>query len=367
MRIGIICPNFPPARFEGGISHFSELLAKSLAKLGHDIYAFASTEFSKSTSNPSSSEDINIIRIKGPWRYGSVKIIKNISVNENIDALILQYAPASYRKSFRLKWTLTKFPCEKLTAFHALYGKDIDRLWGFLMLMGNSKIIATNSEIVHIIEKRFPFLLKKTSWIPIGSNIQLNSVLNEHEKSDDPIITYFGMMYPGKGLDLVLDVLEKLKNRKNRFHFNFIGGGIIYYPNYQNEFRKKIKKRGLNEIVDYLGFVPDNEVSKWLTMSRFIFLPYDRGISDRRGTFMAAISHRKPVLTSPPTIPIPFLKNGVNVLWPVEVLIDKYVECAESLLNDDSLVLKLEKGAETLANKLNWEKIAADYAILLQH
>ena len=326
MNIGIVCQNFPPASFEGGISHYSELLANALRLRGHEVCALTSSEFTRLRDKPRYPYGIETIIIKGPWNYVAVSKIKEIATNKKLDSVILQYSPASFRQSFRIQWAMTRFTCQKVTAFHTLWGKGLDRILGLLMLYGNEKIIATNSEIVTLLERHLPFLLKKTFWIPIGSNIIPSNKHKYETEFSDPLISFFGMLYPGKGLDLILDVLEVLKRRGNRFSFKFIGGGMLDYQSYEEDFRKKIEERDLNEIVDHLGLIPAEKVSDWLTRSRFLFLPYERGLSDRRGSFMAAIAHGKAVLTSPPAVEMPFFRKGINVLWPDEPSLDGYVE-----------------------------------------
>jgi glycosyltransferase involved in cell wall biosynthesis len=365
MRLAIVCPNFPPATFEGGISHYSKLLAERLAACGHEVFAIASTEFINDEKASGSCSTINCIPVKGPWGRRAALEIKKIAKRMKFTALILQYAPASFRRSFRVQWALSSYSCAKVTVFHTLWGGGLDRLWGLMMLAGCSKIIATNSEIISIIERRLPWLLGKTYWIPIASNIVPRSA-GQHEASPSPpVITYFGMLYPGKGLDLILDTLQKLAEKNCRFQFKFIGGKIIHYQDYEAQFLEKVASRGLNGVVEYLGFLPPREVSSWLNRSRFVFLPYERGLSDRRGSLMAALAHGKPVLSTHPVAPMPFFINNRNILWPRETGIAELTGLAERLLRDDQLVAKLQAGARELAAKFTWEKIAADHATLL--
>jgi glycosyltransferase involved in cell wall biosynthesis len=368
VKIAIVRQNYPPATFEGGISHYSELLGKSLLGLGHEVYAFTSTEFTRPTMESNGSSGVEIIRIEGPWNHNSINVIKKTAKNRKIDALILQYAPTSYSTPFRLKWALTRLPCQKITSFHTLWGGGFDRLMGLLMLFGCHKIIATNSEIMTLLEKYLPFLLKKTYWIPIGSNI-LPSDQPSDEKSSfkDSLFSYFGMLYPGKGLDLILDTLEELKRRGYRFSFKFIGGGYLDYESYEENFRKSIEKRDLNGFVEHLGRISSEEVSHWLNQSRFIYLPYDSGVSDRRGSLMAALAHGKAILTSPPAVSSQLFKNGMNMVWPDEPSHLGYVALIEKLLQDDKMIARLKQGAKELSSHFGWEKIAVEHELVVAH
>ena len=361
MNIAIVCPNFPPANFEGGISHYSARLAENLLYRGHNVYAFAASEFAPSKVDLKEDTDVEIIRFPGPWNHCTIDSIKTIAKEKKIDALILQYAPAVYKNSFRVKWALGRFSCQKITAFHTMWGKKIDQLLCLLILWGSSKVIATNSEIMSILTKHLPFFLNKTYWIPIASAIEPRSQQAELDRPSLPIISYFGMLYPGKGLYLILDVLEELIKRGHHFAFKFIGGWIIYHKSYEATFRNDIKARNLNGTVETLGMIPARDVSTWLNKSRFVFLPYDSGLSDRRSSFMTALVHGKAILTSPPIVEMPFFKNGVNVLWPDEPTVQNYTQLIEQLLENDNLIWSLEKGAQKLSLDFNWKKIAADY------
>lgn len=365
MKIGIVCQNFPPASFEGGISHYSDLLANSLIVRGHEVWALTSSEFTRVPNKPRCLHGIEIIIIKGPWNHATVSKIEEIATDKRLDSVILQYSPASFKKSFRIMWAITPFSSQKITAFHTLWGKGLDRILGLFMLIGSKKIIATNSEIMTLLENHLSFLLKKTYWIPIGSNILPSNNQKQQKQFVSPLISYFGMLYPGKGLDLILDTLEKLRRRGNRFSFKFIGGGMLDFKLYEEDFHKKIESRNLADNVKHLGLIPPKEVSEWLTRSRFLFLPYERGLSDRRGSFMAAIVHGKAVLTSPPAVEMPFFRKGINVLWPDEPSLDGYVELVERLLSDDELISRLEQGAQELAGNFQWEEIAAEYELAL--
>jgi len=118
-------------------------------------------------------------------------------------------------------------------------------------------------------------------------------------------------------------------------------------------------------MVETLGLLPAEEVSEWLNKSRFVFLPYGSGLSDRRSSLMTAIEHGKAILTSPPVVTLPLFENGVNMLWPEENFAPKYIELIEQMLESDSLICLIENGARILSQSFSWGKIAAEYESVL--
>lgn len=366
MRIGIAVPNFPPARFEGGISHYSAFLGEHLSLLGHKVYAITSAEFTVPVDRSELTPSVEIIRIPGPWGFKTVKFFKGAIEDFELDVIILQYSPASFNSGFRLGWAWSSFSCQKITAFHTLWGRSIDRFVGISVLFGSPKIIATNSEIMTILEKRIPYLLKRTYWIPIGSNILPSKDLMIEGRTPEPLVVYFGMLYPGKGVSMILDVAELLRKRGQFFSLKIVGGGGADHKSYEDEIQKEITTRRLNNSIEYVGFLPSSEISMYLKKSRVVFLPYDSGLSDRRGSFMAAIAHGKAVLTKKPIVNMPFLKKGVNVIWPDEDSVSGYADMLELLLKDNHLVNILEEGASALSRKFAWERIASEYAMVIK-
>jgi glycosyltransferase involved in cell wall biosynthesis len=364
MRIGIICPNFPPASFEGGIAHYSQNLSKSLFDRGHDVYAFASTEYFNHHPADTHSGAMTI-RIDGPWHHSSLKTIRRQFSRLKLDAVILQYAPALYRRSFRFAWAACRLQQQKITAFHTLWGEGIDRLFGIACLAGSHKIIATNSEIISILKRRLPFLLNRTYWVPIGSNIPKCKIGPAPSRDETPFFSYFGMLYPGKGIETILDVIGALSKKKVPIKCKFIGGPFKNSEALERQLRQDIRAKGLEGHIEYLGRIHEEEVSRLLQMSRFIFLPYDRGVSDRRGTLMAALRNGKTVLTTPPAVELPFLKNNVNILWPENVSTEGFVDIIEKLVGNCIRTDRIEKNAIELGNHFRWAHIAESYEMVI--
>lgn len=365
MEIGLICQNYPPASEEGGISHYSRHLAQSLAARGHQVWAITSTGFSLLSEPTDRENGVQVARVKGPWNHRTVSEMREVADEAGLDALILQYSPASFKRSFRVAWAFARFPCQKITTFHTLWGTHLDRMVAILLLAGSTKVIATNSEIMTLLERYLPVFLKKTYWIPIGSNILPREAPEPGLIPSDPVVSFFGMIYPGKGLDLILDVLTELKRRDQNVHFKFIGGTEWDKEGLERAFRKQITERKLDDVAEHLGMIPADEVSIWFRKSRFVFLPYEGEVSDRRGSLMAALVHGKAVLTSPPAVDMPFLQNGINLLWPGVPSVDGYARLFERLLVDNTLVLSLQEGALTLSKHFRWENIAREHDLVL--
>ena len=364
MNIGMVCHNYPPARFEGGIAHYCRLLVHALADRGNRVIVFTCSDFTLS-ENSQGGKSVDVIRLPGPWNHQTVFAIDRIAAKKALDVLVLQYSAVSYSASFRAAWSMTRSICKKATAFHSLWGSAPDKLLAAMLLIGNHPIIATNSEVMHLLEKYAPTVLKKTFWIPIGSNIRPVEEKKSPTGDGPPLIVYFGMLYPGKGLDKILDVLTELKSRGRIFRFLFVGGGMLEHESYEAQFKDRIADRKLADIAGHTGLIPEEEASRLLQESRFVFLPFDAGLSDRRGSFMAAIAHGKAVLTSPPCVEMPHIQNGVLAIWPNRESATSYADLAERLLDDEAFNRRLGRGAMALYDQFDWPVMAEAYELAL--
>jgi glycosyltransferase involved in cell wall biosynthesis len=216
--------------------------------------------------------------------------------------------------------------------------------------------------------KYFPFFLKKARHIPIGSNIKPSSVVNGDfislrkkysVKPDELIIAYFGMVYPGKGMRMLLKT-AKILNRKLELDFKLfiIGGGISDVPEYIQERKNLVSTLGIPDKIVFTGRIDSTEVAGLLSASALVILPFASGASDRRGTLMAALACNKAIVTTRPDLDIDLFRNGENMIWPDHVCAENLAETTKRVIEDPALRQKLERGAGDLAQNYRWDNIA---------
>ncbi|MCK4827082.1 glycosyltransferase, partial [bacterium] len=173
------------------------------------------------------------------------------------------------------------------------------------------------------------------------------------------VLAFFGMSYPGKGMNLLFDTAKTVLNKyKVAFQLLVIGGGISDVPKYREEKMKLISKLGIEDLVIWTGKIPAAEVSALLSRSKVVILPFESGVSDSRGSLMAALAHHKPVVTTKPTIPISLFRNGENMIWPGNNDPIALADTVFRVLRDDQLRQKLESGAADLSKHFEWPDIA---------
>jgi len=364
MRIGIVCQEYPPAVAEGGISHYTQCLVNNLSKTGDEIVIITGDGYiGNGADGP-----ISVLKFPGKFRRKTVSYVIEQFKALGVDIVNLQYSPVMYPALFKFAWRYLKKNFLATVSFHTLWGgSKINYLTAFSLLKSAHGIIATNSEIMYLLKKYLPCFQKKTRFIPIGSNIApthnseaLNRLFVKYPLNPDSLVlAYFGMCYPGKGIDLLFESTRiLLEHYKLNIQLLVIGGGISDVPEYVSEKRRLTATLGLENNVIWTGRIPAQEVSALLTRSHLVVLPYDSGVSDRRGSLMAALAHHKAIITTEPAVPVPFFRNGVNMVWPAANDPGSLAKTTFYVLYNDELRKKLERGAADLSRHYQWPKIA---------
>ena len=367
MKIALFCPNYPPAVSEGGISHYTRCLARHLCQAGDDVYVIAGKAYCGSGVDGKAS----VFKYPGLWNLSTLRRISQQLRAHNIKLINLQYSPVMYPWQFKLAWNYLSKRFITTVSFHTLWGgRKINHFLALNLLYGADGVIATNSEIVHLLKKYMPCFLKKTRYIPIGSNIQPKQAdQNEYQKimagfstdSDTPLLAYFGMAYPGKGLQMLFEAVHILLLKQDiDFKLIVIGGGIADLSEYIREKKKLVQSFGIQDRVIFTGKIPAGEVSVLLNASRMVVLPFVSGVSDRRGSLMAALAHHKAVVTTKPAVSIDGFKNRENLIWPNETNAKNLADTIRQVFEDRELRQKLEKGAKALSRSYLWADISKE-------
>lgn len=364
MKIALFCPSYPPSCHEGGVSHYTQILCRHLSGPGREIFVVTDEAY-RGDGNDGA---VRVLKFHGPWTHVVRKRISKVLRSCGVDMINLQYSPPMYEPGFRMAWSWMARQFASCVSFHTLWGGSrINYAAALSLLCGADGIIATNSEIMYLLKRYLHPFLRKTKNIPIGANIEPEGTVGAFDKAARqygldpkiPVLAYFGMSYPGKGMTNLFEATRILLARGHQIQLLVIGGGISDVPEYIEEKRRLTSRLGIEGRVIWTGRIPAKDVSALLEGSRLALLPYDSGVSDRRGSLMAALAHGKAVLTTRPAVPVALFKNRENMIWPETVEAAALAEVVSELLEDRELLGRLERGAKELAKHYQWPGIAS--------
>ncbi len=390
MRIGLITGEFPP--MQGGVGDFTHELGKALVALGHEVHLLTSAKHNTQpktqnseleTRNPLARAIVHR-SIRG-WGWDCWRDISRLHDALHFDILNIQYQTAAYGMHpainllpLRLR-TGTELRPHTVVTFHDLKAPYLFpkagrlRWWVNLALARwSDAVIATNAEDFARLSA-YPFI-HSLSLIPIGSNISPKLPAGYDRtawrarwelKPDDLLLSYFGFLNESKGGETLIQALHKLMNDP-RLSANprllMIGGktGSSDPTNvaYLKKIEGLIEELGLTDRVLWTGYTPRPEVSANLLASDICVLPYRDGASFRRGSFMAALAHGLPIVSTRPRVDVPELRHGENILLVPPDAPVALAEAIAKLADDARLRRRLGEGATRLSQDFTWGKIA---------
>lgn len=366
MRTAIFCPHFPPAEHEGGIQHYSAILADQLVATGHTVTVVTGGDY---LGKPEQG-GISVLTFPEPWTALTIRRVASALKQRGCQLLNVQFSPAMYEKQIVFPWRSLRAEFTTCLSLHTLWGGGWrSRAEGWGLAHSFDGIVATNSEILYLLRKYMPRVLRKTAYIPIGTNIPVAGRTDHAEDlkstlgipSKIPLFMYFGMVYEGKGLDMLMETARLLKVHHGiDFRVLLVGGGISDTKRMKERLGQLSERFGVEDRVIITGRLPEQEVSALFKESQLLLLPFEGGASDRRGTLMAAFAHGKAVVTTRPVVPIGHFIKGKNMDW-VDVLDPSTL--ADKILQihkDPSRRRRLEQGSLALGRSITWDRIGFD-------
>lgn len=381
---------------EGGIGAFTAELAKAMAAEGHEIHILTHRR-AKPKQNRERSKTVGEAfqrlgntwePLKLPygfvhprfrrWNWGEMSIIADVAVRHDLDILNVQYQAAAFNMR---NPAINFFPyrvnslAKTVTTFHDLRFPYLFPKAGGLrkkvvyrLAQASHGTIVTNPANQKELEEQ-NIQLDHQALIPIGSNIPA-AVVNHLEIAENReklglqegqiLLGYFGFLNRSKGANDLIGLMQVLDAR---FHLLFIGGETGASDTFNNRYyledvREEIKSKGLESRVHWTGFIPEKRVSAWLKTADIMVLPYQDGVSTRRGSLMAALNHGRAIVSTMAELEDPNLKDGENMLLFPAGNILAFKEKVMLLAENTELAKSLGAAADETSKLFSWSGIA---------
>ncbi|MHB9032635.1 MAG: glycosyltransferase, partial [Anaerolineae bacterium] len=211
--------------------------------------------------------------------------------------------------------------------------------------------------------------LKNLTAIPIGSNIAplSNAAAAAAFRqqaglgSFQTILGYFGLINESKGVEELIQALLLVRNTGVNAGLLIIGGGVGASDATNAAYLEKIKaliaRNALTPYVKWTGHLVPEQVSAALQCVDIAVLPFQDGVSLRRGSLMAAISHGLPIISTLPPNPIPDITQGETMVLVSAKDVQSLAGAIINVMNDSSLRMRLARHAIDLASRFTWPVI----------
>ena len=370
-KLCFLTGEYPP--MQGGVADHTAQLARQLAQMGMEVSVLTSHK-----AQPAATSAYPCITGWGPgcWRQ-----IGRFLAEHRPDILHIQYQAAAYDLTGwvnGLPWALRRRRDRprSVVTFHDLRVPYLFPKAGWLrrqailwLARTADAVITTNAEDEACL-RQYPWA-GHVQLIPLGSNIEPQPPPGYDRDrwrtrlgipGGRLLLAYFGFLNPSKGGEDLVLALEQLVQRGRLAGLLMIGGqvGDVDPTNqaYADQIRSLIHERGLDSLVRWTGYTSPAEVSGHLLAADAVVMPYRDGVSFRRTTFIAALRHGRPVITTQPALPLAGLCDGENVLLVPPQAVAALTDAITRLADDAALRARLAAGARALGGRFDWAEIA---------
>ena len=376
MRIGLITGEYPPD--QGGVGDFTRQLGQHLVALGHEVHVITT-----SLPSPPMGEgegeggEVPTHRTIPHWGRGCWRHVLDVAERLGLDVLNVQYQAAAYRMHPAINFLPR--PADRppiVVTFHDLrvpylFPKAGPLRWWVVRHMARRAegVIVTNQEDYLRLQDEIPS--DRMALIPIGSNIPPTPPPGYDREAErarwsvgpgDLLLGYFGFLNESKGVEDLVRALALLVERGVPAHLLMVGGKVGSSDPTNRAYAERVERLigelGLGDRVHWTGYTDPQAVSAGLLATDLCVLPYRDGVSFRRGTLMACLAHGRAIVTTRPSVPLPQVREGVNMLLVEPSDPQGLAEAIRRAAADPALRARLERGATALAAEFSWERIA---------
>lgn len=314
-----------------------------------------------STLRAKSSEKIGVF---GPKRsilglpanpnWGLAALIRFVKVlhGQKVETIILEYPAANDRHSPVFLGIVALGRVFKRKVVIHLHEYTRVHILRKLMIRGLS-VFAHSIIVTDIIQKDAiqGFFKGPIDIVPIASNIDDGEGSPTRNPLNGLNLAFFGFGRGDKGLNILLEAMRKVHDTMP-ITLTLIG-------NIPEQTEPWIK---------CTGYASSEDVKKYLTETDLAVFPYEDGLSERRGSFLAAMYLGVPCLVSRPTVPVSGLKDGVNVYY-CDPDAQSFATAIDVILNKstDERETVGENGKTWYENRRSWLEIARQIEAIANH
>lgn len=305
MRICLIGPVYP---YKGGISHYTGLMYKTLAKkyevqmisykLQYPRFMYKREQKDYSNKSFEIKDTKYWINTINPinWLIVAKKIKKDVP-----EAIIIQwwhpyFAPCYYILSKLLKRTKIIYIC------HNVFPHE---RFPFDTFLTRKALGAGNAYVVqsHLDEKDLLKIRENASYVvtphPTYNVFKMKNIsmqearqqlkIGEHEQ----VILFFGFVREYKGLKYLIEAMPQIIKKLPKIHLWVVGD----FGDDKNDYYNLIKELSIKEYINVVeGYVKDTEVEKYFAAADLVVLPYVS--ATQSGIVQIAYGFQKPVVVT---------------------------------------------------------------------
>ncbi len=378
----------------GGVADYTQLLAQRLTRLDVDVDVLTSFDSDGGEFVPDDPYGVNVYRRVHRWNFGVLRHLREVIALKRPDILHLQFQTGAFGMHPAVMlapgWLRARrSPVRWVTTFHDLRAPYLFpkahpvRHWVMRRLQSDSDaVVATNGVDAAVLGA-----VRGTEGvrvIPIGSAVPaMGDPMSRADiatrwgvPATAGLLGFFGMLNHGKGVDTLVRALRLLVDAGRDVRLLMVGDPVGASDPTNRAYREQVQALaadlGVAGRVAWTGHLPTNEVTDVLKALDACVLPFVGGASYRQSTLLAALTSGAALVSTTPAPAeaaepsLPPLVDGEHcLLTPPGDPAALTAACAR-LLDDAALRQRLRRGAATLGERFDWDRIAAGHVALYE-
>lgn len=357
MKSLIICADFPP--FLSGIGDFTDRLASAMTGAGEDVSVITLSGSSDEVKRP-----YDVLRVMPSFTMKSKDVLLDMA--RDFDVVNIQYPGVHFGRSPMINLlpsNLKRLGVSSIVTIHdarVMRWRWRLRTWPMLNTVGG--IIHVDPGDWPIIKSWLTFGAVPHACIPIASNVEALQASDadiarwKGELGIQPGETacaFFGILYPHKGIDELIDAATTLRARGHKLKLVVIGDFDREAP-----WRPAMERRLKSEGIIWIRGASLERVSQCLHACTMAALPFHSGTSVNRSSMLATLAHGLPTITTHgPSTP-----KEITQLFDLELIPIKDVaaltHAIERMMTDDDLRNRLRENASKASQRISWDSVA---------
>lgn len=260
--------------------------------------------------------------------------------------------------------------------------RNVDYGYGSI-LHQSDRIVVFSEDHVAALARRVPGAAPKCVLIPPPPAVRIRPPMEQTERERERAelgilpgefaVAYYGLIYPGKGLETLIEAFRLLVDEGSPAKLLVVGGAnevLLRRGNradYPEELVEQARRGGVAERIVWTGDCPvdSDRGSHHLRIADACALPFDDGAKLHRSSFAVAAAHGLPIVSTKGELTESAFADGTNVLLCAPGDAAALQGRLAALMGDADLRARLRDGALRFADEFfSWDR-AVDRTIEL--
>ena len=291
--------------------------------------------------------------------------------NSNIDILVIEHEYGIYGGDHGdyILDLVNNINIPVITTLHTILTEPNDKQKSIIKALSDksAKIITMARNTSKLLQTIYEVPAYKIEVIHHGVPVKLvparQSLKNKFGYKDKQLISTFGLLSPGKGIEYAIEALSKIATIEKNILYLILGKT---HPDQKNEaYREKLEalviEHHLEENVKFVNkYLTKDEIIEYLQMSDIYMTPYlskDQAVS---GTLAYAVGYGRAIISTPYLYAKEMLSEERGLLAEFENS-DSLFKCMKYILQNPNEKLRMEKNTIKLGKTMYWNVVAKKY------